>query len=61
MPTFAEVFNGTGYADNGYISAYLYNGTNIYSKGKYASDGRYDPNLVDAQSGVYILLKAIMS
>jgi len=48
----AERWNGFGYRWNGYgPSPYLWSGTNHYSKGKYSSDGHYDPNLVDQQVG----------
>lgn len=60
MMSFAENYNGTGYAKNHHINPYLFSGTNVYKKGKYKSDGNYDPNLVDDQAGVYILLKAII-
>ncbi|MFB0841347.1 C39 family peptidase [Paenibacillus oleatilyticus] len=57
---FAEEYNGTGYFNYRNIaSPYAFSGTNVYKKGKYASDGVYDPNLVDEQAGVYILLKAL--
>ena len=48
----AERWNGFGYRWNGYgPSPYLWSGTNHYTRGKYSSDGHYDPNLVDAQMG----------
>lgn len=59
MLTFAEAYNGWGYFKNNRVSPYVYSGTNLYKKGKYKSDGVYDPNLVDAQPGVYILINAI--
>jgi lysozyme family protein len=61
MITFAERFNGTGAADNGWINPYLFSGTNIYVKGKYGSDGKWDSELIDAQVGVYLLIKQIMT
>ena len=58
--TFAEAYNGDGYFKMGVVSPYLYSGTNLYTKGLYTSDGKYDPNAVEARPGVYLLLKAIM-
>ena len=40
-------------------SPYLWSFTNHYSKGKYVSDGHYDPAAVDQQIGAAPLLKAI--
>ena len=54
--TFAEAFNGFGYANNGHVNPYLYSGTGVYQVGKYSSDGHYDPNLVDQQPGVFIIV-----
>ncbi|PUA39393.1 hypothetical protein C8Z91_08160 [Paenibacillus elgii] len=61
MMAYAEVYNGRGYMNKGRVSPYAYSGTNVYTKGKYVSDGKFDPNVVDRQPGVYILLKAIES
>lgn len=67
LVTFAELYNGTGYFDNGYANPYLYSGTNIYDKGKYVEvyngkkyESQYDPDLVDEQVGVSILLAIIL-
>ncbi|WP_051775181.1 C39 family peptidase [Paenibacillus tyrfis] len=61
MMAYAEMYNGKGYLKNDLVSPYAYSGTNVYTKGKYVSDGKFDPNVVDRQPGVYILLKAIES
>lgn len=60
MCSFAETYNGTGYSKKGLISPYVYSGTNQYYKGKYTSDGNYDPNAVDKQLGVLAMLKNIL-
>ena len=61
MMTFAEIYNGTGYTNNNYTaSPYVYSGTNIYTSGKYTSDGHYDPTVVDKQPGIYILINSLM-
>jgi len=52
-----ETFNGTGYRNKGINSPYLWSGSQHYTKGKYGSDGKYDPNLVSKQVGAAVLLK----
>ena len=54
-----EKYNGTGYRKQGTQSPYVWSGTTEYQKGKYASDGVYDPNLVDRQAGVAGVLKEL--
>ncbi|WP_218639031.1 C39 family peptidase, partial [Paenibacillus sp. FSL H7-0331] len=61
MLAYAEAYNGWGYLDNDRVSPYVYNGTNVYEIGKYTEDRIYDPNVIDEQPGVYILLKALES
>ena len=39
----------------------IYAGTTNYTGGKYVADGVYDPNYVDKQLGVALMLKALMS
>lgn len=58
---FAEKYNGTGYYDNGRISPYIYSGTNVYASGKYVKDHIYDPNVIDGQVGVYLILNALLN
>lgn len=58
MLQFAELWNGTGCADKGRINAYLYSGTNIYTKGKYLKSG-WSPNFEDEQAGVLCLLSQL--
>lgn len=52
-----EKYNGLGYANKGVPSPYIWAGTNQYVKGKYVSDGVYDPNAVDSQLGCAGLLR----
>lgn len=54
--TILERYNGLGYAKKGRPSPYIWSGTDQYVKGKYVRDGVYDPNVVDAQLGVAIVL-----
>lgn len=53
-----EMYNGTGYQDYhpDMLSPYLWSWSNHYVKGKYASDGKFDANLVDQQAGCVPLL-----
>lgn len=52
-----EQYNGEGYEIYHHIpSPYLWAGTNQYLKGKYTSDGKFDPNAVDTQIGCAPLL-----
>ena len=54
-----EGFNGTGYArfHPSVPTPYLWSGTTLYARGKYVSDGRFDPLAVDRQLGVAAILK----
>jgi len=54
-----EAFNGEGYRHMGVINPYLFSFSNLYVKGKYGSDGHYDPNLVDEQAGVVTIMLAL--
>ena len=57
-----EEFNGLGYKKfhPGVKSPYLWSYTQFYQRGKYASDGHFDPDLVDKQIGCVALLKLII-
>lgn len=46
-----EYFNGPGYRYKGIAAPYIWSGCNLYSRGKYVSDGRFDPLAVDKQLG----------
>ena len=52
-----ESFNGFGYRNHGIAAPYLWSGTTLYARGKYVSDGRFDPLAVDKQMGVAAILK----
>lgn len=58
-----EKFNGTGYRDYHpeIKSPYLWSFSNHYTKGKYKSDGRFDPDLVSEQCGGMVLLKRMLA
>lgn len=56
-----ERYNGVGYTMyHNMLSPYVFSGTNLYTKGKYASDGKFDANLVDGQMGCAPILKYII-
>ncbi len=58
----SERYNGWGYRlyYPHILSPYLWSGTNHYSKGKYAADGKFDRNLKSEQVGIVPLLKKLM-
>ncbi len=47
-----EIWNGLGYRYHGVPSPYLFGGTNLQRKGKFISDGHWDPDAVDQQLGI---------
>jgi len=57
---FAEAYNGFGYRNKGLPSPYIWAGTNNYTSGKYAEDGKLDTDYVDKQPGVAVLLSSIL-
>ena len=62
MCSFALTYNGKSKWENKKIwkySPYVFSGTNIYKKGKYTYDSGYDPNMVDKQVGVFLLINKI--
>jgi lysozyme family protein len=69
LPTvfwFLEGYNGWGYRTGRgrnttppSRSAYIYSGTNHYTKGKYIGDGTFDPEKVSQQVGCMALLKEL--
>jgi lysozyme family protein len=52
-----ERYNGLGYRKKGVPSPYIWSWSSQYQKGKYVADGKYDPNTIDQQCGVAVLLK----
>jgi lysozyme family protein/peptidoglycan hydrolase-like protein with peptidoglycan-binding domain len=60
-----EGFNGYGYHSRGVNSPYLWSGSTVYGPpeeraGKFVADGVFDPNKVDPQLGVAVILKELM-
>lgn len=57
-----EGYNGYGYENYHHInSPYLWSGSQWYIKGKYTSDGQFDPEAVSQQIGVALLLKSLLT
>jgi len=56
-----EGYNGFGYRSRGVASPYLWSFSNVYDKGKFVADGKFDPNAVSKQCGAALMLKAILS
>ena len=56
-----ERYNGFGYFSKGVNSPYLWSMTNLYSRGKYVSDGKYDPSAVSKQVGAAAILKILLA
>ena len=52
-----EQYNGFGYRRFGIHSPYLWSCSNQYSRGKFTSDGVFDPNAVSKQVGGAVLLR----
>jgi len=52
--TAIEYYNGSGYRKYHpeVPSPYLWSMTTVYTRGKYSSDGKFDPMLVDKQLGI---------
>ena len=57
-----EAYNGWGYRHSGRPpTPYLWSFSNHYTRGKFASDGRYDPQLKSQQCGAGIMLKELLN
>jgi lysozyme family protein len=54
-----EKYNGFGYRMRRLATPYLWSFSNLYEKGKFVQDGRYDPEAVSKQCGAALMLKAV--
>lgn len=54
-----EKYNGFAYFRHAINSPYLWSFTNLYEKGKYVADGKYDADAVSQQCGAAAILKAM--
>lgn len=56
-----EEYNGEGYESHHENSPYVWAGTNLQERGKYTSDGGFNPYAWDTQLGIAAMLKALMA
>jgi len=61
MLYFLEKYNGFGYRMRRVPSPYLWSFSNLYEKGKFVQDGRFDPEAVSKQCGAALMLKAVIT
>lgn len=54
-----EAYNGWGYHYRQIPSPYLWSGTNNYLRGKYVSDGEFNPDAVSEQAGAMAMLSVM--
>lgn len=54
-----ERFNGMGYRKKGVWTPYLWSGSEHYARGKYVSDGKYDPLAVSDQVGAACVYRVL--
>ena len=54
-----EKYNGFGYRMRRVPTPYLWSFSNLYEKGKFVQDGRFDPEAVSKQCGAALMLKAV--
>ena len=70
--TLLEQYNGLGYAEGPFdkasgkkyppqASPYIWASTDQYKKGKYITDGHFDPNAIDSQLGCAALIARMMA
>jgi lysozyme family protein len=54
-----ERYNGFGYRRRGLPTAYLWSFSNLYDKGKFVSDGVFDPEKRSEQCGAALIMKRL--
>ena len=59
--TLLELFNGVGYESHNENTPYDWGATDQEQRGKYTSDGHFDPSSWDTQVGCAAMLKAMMA
>lgn len=57
---FLEDYNGRGYLNRGLPSPYVLAGSDLYTKGKYVADGKFNKSFVDPQPGAFPLLQCLI-
>lgn len=56
-----ESYNGMGYRTRGLPSPYLWSFSDLYRKGKFVADHKFDPEAVSQQPGAAVLLRTLQS
>ena len=56
-----EGYNGFGYRRRGVPTPYLWSFSNIYERGKFVLDGKFDPNAISKQCGAALMFKAVLN
>ena len=56
-----ESYKGFGYRARGINTPYLWSFSNHYKRGKYGSDGKFNPDLVSKQIGAAVLLRRLVA
>ena len=60
VPYYDEAFNGFGYRDyHSERTPYNFGATNLQQRGKYASDGKFDPDDMDPQIGCIAMMMVL--
>lgn len=58
---FLERYNGLGYAERDLNTPYLWSGTNLYTKGLFVADDKFDPEAVSKQIGSVVIIKTMLN
>jgi lysozyme family protein len=56
-----ERYNGFGYRQHGIHSPYVWSCTDLYAKGRYVADGRFEANAESRQCGAVAMLKGLIA
>lgn len=55
-----ELYNGWGYRKRGRVTPYLWSFSNLYVKGKFVTDGVFNPEAISKQIGAAVILKRML-
>lgn len=55
-----EAYNGFGYRRSRRVSPYLWSFSNLYDRGKFVADGKFDPRARSQQCGAAVMLKVLI-
>ena len=56
-----ERYNGLGYRQHGIHSPYVWSCTDLYAKGRYVADGKFEANAESRQCGAVAMLKGLIA